>query len=484
MLLHYQVIHMEKLLSFNFPQMSAEDKVLLYAIIRARRAQILNEILGKAKSPELSDRLGERLKGIHRFLGEMVFLSKQNPDQFWRVLDHWSAPFLLSRLTLDSDGSLNSEHQDQLVSNLNALLLFERLLSKTPIAPSAIYTTYVDEHGRIHGLLHNVSLEFQSEYFREKPIEWVCSPDEVAVHLLGKSESEFVIPLPVKDNSFIRLKPLESSDAMNFPIIDETLIFGKRLPRLKGSYENTAEDNTNWDALALKDSLTQAHRVIMDLWPEALEWVYTLVPAFVDMGIPPKGIHYSSSFETGSPILMSRVSSHFTHAEDVVHEIQHHRLFLFGSETHFASWTDQKQIYVSPYRVDPRPLRGELVGLHAFLTVNELKKRRIVGGKQASNDLIHEMAETHYKNLFAFRTILEHETFGEFGRKLFQQIAHIIVEHHSLIKSIAGPEVEKRFEAKICKHIEMVKQQATEIRNDSPLYRNWDDTSQLAAKFS
>jgi hypothetical protein len=473
---------MDKLLSFNFPQMSVEDKLLLNTIIRAKRAQILNEILGKAKSPELSERLGERLKGVHRFLGELIFLSKNNPDQFWRVLDHWSAPFLLSRLSLDPDNSLDSKHLDQLVSNLNALLLFERLLSKVPLEPAATYITYTDEHGCIHGLLHDFSLEFRNECFREKAVEWVCSPNEVAVHLAGKDEPEFVLPLPVKDNPFVRLIPLESSQAMGFQIVDETLIFGKRLPRLKGSNENASD--TDWDALTLKDSLARAQEVITDLWPEVLDWADTLVPAFVDMGIPPKGIHYSSSFETGSPILMSRVSNPFTHAEDVVHEIQHHRLFLFGSETHFSSWTDQRQMYVSPYRADPRPLRGELVGLHAFLTVNELKRRRIVAGKQAADDLTYEMAGIHYKNLFAFRTVLEHEEFGDSGRDLFQQMARTIAEHHSLIKSAIKPETEKSFDAKICKHIEMVKKQSTEIKNDAALYRNWDETAQLAANFS
>ena len=92
------------------------------------------------------------------------------------------------------------------------------------------------------------------------------------------------------------------------------------------------------------------------------------------------------------------------HAEDVVHEVQHHRLLLFASETHFKTWNDLRQIYVSPYRPDPRPLRGLYIGLHAFLAVNKLKKRLLEEGGAPEN-LIPEVIDTHYKNLFVFRTI-------------------------------------------------------------------------------
>ena len=472
---------MEKILTFNFPQLSVEDKVLLRRILRAQRAQTLNDTLEKAKSPEVSERLGERVREVHRFLGEMVFLSKNNPDLFWQILDHWSAQFLLSRLLLDPEGPDDPDHLDQLVSNLSAILLFERLMSSTPTNTSATYITHTDEHGRVHGLLHGVSLEFQNEKFRKQVVEWVCSADDVTVLLSGQDEPEFTLQLPLQDNSFVKFIPLTSLESIRFPIINEVAVYGKPMTRFIGAYKNADHGETEWTPLTLKDSLTQAQATLQDLWPEALEWAGTLVPAFVDMGIPPTRIRFSSSYEPGSPIFMSRVDNHLTHAEDVVHEIQHHRLFLFAGPPHFKSWRDLRQFYISPYRPDPRPLRGLIIGMHAFLTVNELKKRRMVGH---SEPLTREMAEIHYKNLFAFRSIIEHEEFGDLGKELCKQMAHTVAEHHSIVSSTISSEMEKSIEDSIRRHIAMVQTEASELRNVTPIYFNWNETAQLAASFS
>ena len=108
--------------------------------------------------------------------------------------------------------------------------------------------------------------------------------------------------------------------------------------------------------------------------------------------------------------------------------------------------------------------------------------------KQGPRGIVVQMAELHFENLFAFRTILEHEEFGDSCRSLFKQMAHTIAEHHSLIQSSINAEIERACEDKICRHIEMVQKEAneeqTELRNVSPLYRNWDETARLAESYA
>lgn len=474
---------METILNFSFPQLSVEDEVQLRRAIRAQRAQVLNNTLEKAKSPELLERLGERVLGVHAFLGEMIFLSSANQDLFWQVTDHWSTSFLLSRL-FDQQGPTDPAQLDKLISNLNGLLLFERLLNGAPGERSGFYTTHADAHGRIHGLLHDFSLEFKDEGFRGKTVEWSCSPAEAAARIAGEDEPEFTIDLPMRDNPFVALVPLASSETTGFPVLEETVVWGRPKTLLEGNYENSENPEAGWNPLTLKESIAKAQVVIRNVWPEAFGWVETLIPAFVDMGAPPsKSMRFSSSYDPGSPIFMSRVDNHLAHAEDVLHEIQHHRLLLFADTPHFKCWRDFRQIYASPYRQDPRPLRGLIIGVHAFLTVNELKKR--VHEQEGGSDSLHrDMTETHYMNLFAFRTILEHEEFGDYGKQLFGQMARALAEHHTFIRSVATPDMGDFAERKILDHIAVVEKQSSEIQNTSPLYRNWDETARLAASYN
>lgn len=475
---------MEKMLSFKFPHLSVEDKVVLRQVIRAQRAQFLSEALEKIQDDDVTQELGGRAVPVTRFVGEMLSLSRRNPDLFWRVLDHWATQFLLSSIIPGFSKSSISADADHFASNLSAILLFERLRSHAPVTEPATYTARTDKCGRIHSLLHGVSLEFQGERFQSAELRFECTPEGVSVSLPGKSEPEFTLPLPVQDDPVMKFAPLAISEAADFPVIDERTIFGKYTKRVMENPDTPADARAEQNVISLKDSLTQAQDVIKRLWPEALEWAHTLVPAFVDLGTPQANFRLSLSYEPGSPIFMSKVNNHLLHAEDMVHEIQHHRLHLFASPEHFKSWMDLSQVYISPYRTDPRHLRGVMLGVHAFLTVNELRKRRLEDGERGSYPLMMAMAETHFENLYALRTIMEHEEFDDLGRELFKQMAHTIAEHHSVVKPFVTPERLSAIEETMREHMAGVQEQAAELRNADSRYRDWDETARLAANFS
>ena len=51
-----------------------------------------------------------------------------------------------------------------------------------------------------------------------------------------------------------------------------------------------------------------------------------------------KDARSSGSYEPGSPVILSRVADSLCHAEDVVHELQHHRLLLFAKYRGIYFW--------------------------------------------------------------------------------------------------------------------------------------------------
>jgi HEXXH motif-containing protein len=473
---------MSKLLAFQFPELCNEDKASLRRVIRALRAQVLHNALGSAKSSELADRLGEHLLSVHRFLGELISLSDDEPDLFWRAVDHWSTAFLLSRLFDPQAEPYAPEQLARLTSNLSGLLLFERLTGRKPMKTSSTYATRTDSHGRIFGLLHGLTLEIHDPAYHDETVEWICSSTNATVQLRDRNDKKMIVQLPLQDDTRVRLAPIATAGSSGFPVLDEAALWDKPRFRLGGVYE--AQDAIRAGAWNLTDSLSQAQETLKSIWPSANEWLVEMIPAFVDMGaLPNNTSRFSSSFDPGTPIFLSRVDDPICHAEDAVHELQHHRLVLVADDNSFKSWSSPQRSYVSPYRPDPRPLRGVLLGLHAFLTVNELRKK-MIERKQGSGTTVQEMVQTHYMNLFAFRTVLEHEELGPNGKELFSQIACTLSSHHVFITSLGTPELKRTAEQNVSIHIESVVRQASDLKNTTPMFSDWNQTYHMAASFS
>jgi hypothetical protein len=453
-------------------------------MMRVQRFQTLKDILAKAKSGQLAGDLGSRAAEVCHYLSELVSLSKQAPERFWQFLDFWATPFCISRLAY-TDAVHDEGHRDHIINNLSAILLLERLQNGGPADAPATYVTRADEFARVAGLARLSWVKFQDESFAGRAVEWRCSPGAASVWLEGKDEAEFTLPIPAQSNRFVEVIPFANPMAGRFPILGEPVLFGKPVNRFMGAYENTGRIEAS--PLPLEESLAQAQDTLGEVWPEALEWRDLFIPAFVDLGVPPNRMRLSTSYETGSPVFLGRVDDPFFHAEDLVHEIQHHRLFLFADPRNFKSWRDERQNYISAYRHDPRPLRGLIAGLHAFLTVNELR-RKAMERQQGREGLRAQMTVLHYENMFTFRSVVEHEEFGEVGRALFEQMAGTLAEHHSLVTTWTTPEAERVTDARIAGHVALVQGEAVklnvEMKNASPAYRNWGETARIAARFS
>jgi hypothetical protein len=146
----------------------------------------------------------------------------------------------------------------------------------------------------------------------------------------------------------------------------------------------------------------------VDEWLAALRAALTLVGAhlpetraemdlFVQQVVPTGYFtdrHLSASYrEAIGTVYLSLHPSHLTMAEALVHECQHGKLNALFAIDDVLDNADEP-LYDSPVRPDPRPLRGVLLAVHAFVAVARLYERRtasldavarVAGGPQNAN---------------------------------------------------------------------------------------------------
>jgi HEXXH motif-containing protein len=182
----------------------------------------------------------------------------------------------------------------------------------------------------------------------------------------------------------------------------------------------------------LYDTIPAAAAEVDALWPGFLDWIRLLVPAIIDIGPSPQhGVHQTASFGYGLPIYVGPVDDPFLHAEDLVHETQHQRFHLgYDAPAMFPQWNETAAVFASPYRADPRPLSGLHLGLHAFVAVNELRRRRLDAGVGPdARALLKRLIASHCGNLLAYRTTLHHSGTSSAGRHYFKAIRDLLDEH-------------------------------------------------------
>jgi hypothetical protein len=235
------------------------------------------------------------------------------------------------------------------------------------------------------------------------------------------------------------------------------------------------------------ESLAAAYAFLDQIWPEVLPWAAALVPAYLDLGEPPsRDCHTSGSYGTGYPIFVTRVYDAFLHAEDVLHEVQHCRLFMLDGAGLFRSWRDERTRFVSPYRPDPRPLRGLVLGLHAFLAVNRL---RLLAAERGLRPLdaprTRPLFKAHRANLFVFRTLVEDHQVLPAGAALVASMANELVAQDRAIEELAPREFHGLHDEAFLAHTTAVQGAADgALVNASPAHVSWRETVRLAADYA
>ncbi|MDY7228810.1 aKG-HExxH-type peptide beta-hydroxylase [Hyalangium rubrum] len=465
---------MDAQLSQLFPiALSSTHHAQIREHLHSVRVGVVDSLLSNLDTPATAQRLGPRVGELHAFLSGLLELSAQSPERFGEIFGHWSLGLMLGSLM--GPNPRDDFQRDQLLSNICALRLTQALEDK---GSQGRFTTTSD----FYDLLRDRRVRVQGA--DPKRVQWELAQGAVTLRAEGAQEPFAKLPLPLATPGLaphVSLEPLPRSEPWGVPIVDN-----RRLLSLLGSEQHdpdTGEPTAGWEPLTMKESTTAAHGIIKDLWPEVLDWAGALLTAFVDMNAPPrKSVHRSASYGAGSPIFLTRVDTPFKHAEDVVHELQHQRMFLTLNTSDYGLWHDSRQIFVSPYRSDPRPLQGLHLGIHAFLAVNRFRLR-VMERMGFTPERRHHLFNLHRTNLFSFRTMLEHEQLSAHGRAVFVEYARELISQHKLIEAFVTPEMNEAFNRRMGEHTDKVRASGAALVNDSPDYMNWEQTVEKSIRF-
>jgi HEXXH motif-containing protein len=386
--------------------------------LRRRRAQLVRLAITRPDQPRASVSLLQAAV-LRRVLAQ---IARRELAEHLPCLDNWAVALAIKNV-------FRAPQSETAFQLLLAELLFIADGSGASLLSGLSFDLCTDADGSIHAPGAAVRVTWTGG--APPSLHWTCGQRsaEVMDPTSGRSAT---VPLPL--TSAPAGGPVTVTAYDHVPGLDLAV-----LPRAAagacgfGSLPYCAGNGSS--ALTLVESVDGASRLLQRIWPERLAWMTALLPAIIDLGTTDGGRRrLSGSFEPGIPIYFSRVSEPFSHAEDLVHELQHLRFPLtIPANEWFARWTDMACEYTSPYRPDPRPLQGVHLGLHAFVAVIEFRLRAL--------DLDHapfslrDLVDTHWRNLYACATILAHEELSAKGRRYYCDIARRLIEQDGQIRN-------------------------------------------------
>lgn len=458
--------------SLFFPPLSSEDGADLRRQVAGHRFAAFDYLVAGVSRPEQAERLDGFRPLLRRFVQDLSALAAERSPAFPRMVDHWAPVFLLGRV---NDAAVRDRAQlERLVENLLSLLVASHLQSPRPPASAPTFALQTDENGRIYDLLGNAWLAFDGEGFAGRRVEFEFSAADLTVRT---EEDVLACPFGVPANgaSVPRRLPFARSEPWGLPLVHDACALGADSRRRRRE-----DEPASTPIPPLLDGLADAHAVLARLWPEVLDWVRALVPAFVDLGEPPHAAtQRSESYGPGSPIFVSSAATALQLAESVVHELQHERLLLIADGRMFPRWANGAG-FVSPWRQDIRPLKGLYLAVHAFLAVNELRLRALEGSAP-SRDQALQLLQTHCMNLFASRTFWEHDDPSPAGRRILAQWARALADQHRALQAFVTPEMYRMVERFFQEHVEAVAAVGQPL-NVASHYRDWEETARLAER--
>jgi hypothetical protein len=396
----------------------------------------------------------------------LIAMNRLLEDNAARALDcarHWSVQLFVPRSLCGEEAA--HEAFDRLIGSL----LFERLSDgRSPLEGLQFQTRCLPD-GSLPAFIANTQLFIRnfSEPFAE--LNWECGSRMAIISQRSNPSLKVGLPLPILDDaecSDIELRAFPCSLEWGFPLIANG---ADLLP----TYDNVAYfDASRPDqigrggAFELCGSLSKAHELLLVIWPEIIDWAKLLIPAIADVGLAPNpNTHFSGSFGPGLPVYLSHVRDPALHAEDLVHELQHHRfLFAIPASTWFGRWKHEN--FISPYRDDPRPLSGLYLGLHAFIAVNEFRLRSLAKGMVRTLHM-SELLWTHRQNLFAFRTIVSFDRLASEAECFLRDIFNLLKQHSDIIEPIVDAQTTSRVETILARHVKSVRARAPNAENQN-----------------
>ncbi|AEI68653.1 aKG-HExxH-type peptide beta-hydroxylase [Corallococcus macrosporus] len=460
--------------AFTFPTpLSPETEASARELLRTQQMGQLDLLIGWVQQPERLGKLGGCATELQSLLSEAFELVERAPALAREFLEHWSTPVLLGRLL--GPAAISPSALQHLLGNLASLLIVQRLRGEVSHGEAFFVTPRT-----LYCLPRGEQLDVRAP--GEGRITWHFSGAQCLVTAEGEASPGLRIPLPLTVDAPVRLQPLPWSESWKVPVLEDSELLGITGRRERAGIPDDGSSGT-WRPMPLLRSAEEAFHILGELWPEVLDWARVLLPALVDMGGPEnRSVRCSSSYGAGTPVFLTRVANGLEHAEDLVHELQHERMYLLLDPRVFGRWDDSRPEFVSAYRTDPRPLRGLHLGLHSFLAVNRLRLLALDRPEFQQREWRFQLLKSHRCNLLSFRTLLDFERPTPEGRALLAQMAVALSEQHPLIERVADADMDQAFEAWMKNHFSRVAASGPVV-NHAEIYMDWREAAVLAAGY-
>lgn len=167
----------------------------------------------------------------------------------------------------------------------------------------------------------------------------------------------------------------------------------------------------------LKSALSEMSRGDPELAVELCDMVRLIVPLENPLKL---GSVSSSYVNMRGAICLSHAEDPLLQAETLIHEFCHQKMNQLMVVEPILLAGQSGQVFYSPWRKDPRRLRGLLLGAHAFLNVS----RHLLGclsrdsfRRKEGLDIMLNVALRLYQVEAALRTLAFYGSFTEFGRR-------------------------------------------------------------------
>lgn len=180
-----------------------------------------------------------------------------------------------------------------------------------------------------------------------------------------------------------------------------------------------------WYSLGIKtqkewiSQLKNAYNLIQENCPK----IYNEIEPFLDSIVPIGYVPYRQISSTYSScfgiIYLSYTDTDIIQADALIHEISH-TIFNIIKSNYELIEEDSEFKYYSVYRPDARTLIGCLMGLHAFVAVQNFY--RGIGNKIKDKESIGRFIGAYMKNRKMIEIIEEYAKFKEKGKFLFEDI--------------------------------------------------------------
>lgn len=416
-------------LPLDFSAPTKKDVEQAHSTIRESRFLALQRLL----------RSGD--EGSARIVAAIVSCVDRSPEAAVSFLDKWQVAFAL-RCLADSENP-----------QLAQRVLLAMAFASDKRVRNCVDGTILEIVGR-RGLamcgfrIHQTAVSRAGEQL----LRVYCRSGHVEVETSTGRRTRMTPPLrPDSMVGGVALTSLPTSRSWQLSVVDAedfnlpaTLFYGKE--------PDGSARSKRRSGMPVRESLEHAHDLVTAIWPVVPAWARLLAPSVLRVRQRAfSAIRLSGSFGPGYPIYLSDAGEPRQHAEDMIHELQHLRFHVWRKTTGWPNPVDGQR-FLSPFRTDLRPLLGLHLGLHAFITVNEFRLRTAESVPLPAA-VVADTALLHQRNLFAFRTVADHEVLTRTGRRYLKAVAQRLAEHHEQISRLSTRVMRSQAQRSVRRHI-------------------------------